>query len=549
MLQDRDRLAFFEEAPDALLLSGEDLRIRRANQQAAALYRRPAEALVGLHALDDLRTPEALAVPAEWPSLPVGAATRVRTVHRDAAGNPIPVEVAVRVIRLDGQRAYVSVVRDIRDRVGAEAEIALLTRLLRVRAEINRLIAGEPDAAHLLQEACRLIAEVGDFVLVWIGRVDAASARITPVASAGPSRDYVTGLEVRADDSPQGRGPTGTAYRERRLVAVEDTELDPRVGPWRERMARHGLRSSAAAPILADERFHGVLTLYSRAVASFGGEVGRVISGVADDLAVALLRRAERQQLEAALLQSQKMEAVGRLAGGVAHDFNNLLTVVLGNVAELRCSLPTGSPLVTALDEIDAAAQRGATLTRQLLAFSRQQVLQPRRVDVNAAVLTVLPLLRRLVGESIVLRTLLAEGLGRVLIDQGQFEQVLFNLFANARDAMPGGGNITVRTEALVLDAPAARALDCAEPGAYVCITVEDTGLGMEPEVLAHVFEPFYTTKEQGKGTGLGLATVYGIVRQSRGGVEVSSDIGQGTAFRIYLPVAPGGKEAAPASA
>jgi signal transduction histidine kinase/ActR/RegA family two-component response regulator len=240
----------------------------------------------------------------------------------------------------------------------------------------------------------------------------------------------------------------------------------------------------------------------------------------------------EHQELEEQLRQSLKMEAVGRLAGGVAHDFNNLLTVIVGYAALLRECQPDDEA-VSNLEEIEKAAARAAALTHRLLAFSRKQVLQPRLIDLNWVVVGMRELLRRLIGESIFLDTVLGSGLGRIKADPNQVEQVIMNLAVNARDAMPIGGRLTIQTRRAELSAP----LQSLQPGAYVLLTVADTGRGMDEKTAARIFEPFFTTKEIGRGTGLGLSMVYGIVEQSGGLIRVDSAPGEGATFSVYLPV------------
>ncbi|MDE3054382.1 MAG: PAS domain S-box protein, partial [Gemmatimonadota bacterium] len=247
----------------------------------------------------------------------------------------------------------------------------------------------------------------------------------------------------------------------------------------------------------------------------------------------------ERKRLEAQLQQSQKMEAVGRLAGGVAHDFNNLLTVIGGCVEFLSAELRPGEPPWHDAMQIRRAAERGADLTRQLLTFSRRQVVRPRRVDVNALVQDTEKMFRRLLGEDILLQFTLGAEAPSTFIDPGQLEQALLNLAVNARDAMPRGGRLGIATSNARFDASDAAARPGLAPGRYVCLSVSDTGVGMDAATQARIFEPFFTTKEPGKGTGLGLSTVFGIVQQAGGQVIVYSEPNVGTTFRVFLPGAP----------
>lgn len=289
--------------------------------------------------------------------------------------------------------------------------------------------------------------------------------------------------------------------------------------------------------IIAKSEQRVVLEVSSRLIYRDGRPIG--IQGIGRDIT-------EREHLETQLRQSQKMEAIGRLAGGVAHDFNNLLTAIIGYGQLILFRSQENEVFRTEIEEIIRAGQRAATLTHQLLAFSRRQVLKPVPMDLNNVVSEMNKMLQRLIGENIELTSNLHPDLGLIMADSGQIEQVILNLALNARDAMPGGGRLAIRTANVELGESGISTYGNAAPGPYTMLSVTDSGCGMDAETQAHMFEPFFTTKGEGKGTGLGLATVYGIINQSGGYIEVHSNAGAGTAVFIYLPHVAAEPEAAP---
>ena len=336
-----------------------------------------------------------------------------------------------------------------------------------------------------------------------------------------------------------------TGYAQAELVGRAFFSLLPEAGAREARArlsdVRVGVKVSPffEVELIQKDGARVLLEVHVTSVLKDGQPVARL--GVARDIT-------ERRYLEDQLRQGQKMEGIGRLAAGVAHDFNNLLTAIGGRCYLVLNALTSENPIRREIEIIQDAAERAAKLTHQLLAFSRKQILDPCVLDLNATVTGIEPLLRRMIREDIEIATALDSAAGRVKADAGQIEQVLLNLAVNASDAMPNGGWLTLATGNVTLDEAYARTHAEVEPGPYVMLSVSDTGHGMTAEVQAHIFEPFFTTKEVGKGTGLGLATVYGIAKQSGGHITVHSEPGHGAVFKLYLPrveEAPGAAEPA----
>lgn len=419
-----------------------------------------------------------------------------------ADGTEFPMELAITAIDAPGsERFFTGVLRDITQRKRAEAALRESERAFRATFD----------------EAPLGMAQVS---------VDGRWLRV--------NRRVTTLFGYEPDD----------ILGERFAHTFDTGDLPPGIDPWRA-ILDNGVPN--AAQERRGRRKDGATVWVNLTVSAHVDDAGAPLYYI-----VVMEDTAERRRFEERLRQSQKMEAIGRLAGGVAHDFNNLLTAILGYANLLADEFEAGDRRRRDVDEIIRAAERSASLTRQLLAFSRKQVLQPTTVDLNRLVRDTADMLRRVIGEHIDLATSLAPEVRAVLADPTQLEQIVMNLAVNARDAMPAGGRLTIETANVELDDAPMRHPAKVRPGPYVLLAVHDTGFGMDDDTKSRLFEPFFTTKEQGRGTGLGLATVYGIVKQSGGYIWVDSEPDEGATFKVYLPVAdvqtPGSARALPAA-
>jgi PAS domain S-box-containing protein len=455
-----------------------------------------------------------------------------RAIHGWEAERPPTLAEFVAMLHPEDRERIVAAIRRAHDPAG-DGRFDVEQRIVRPDGEVRWLVTrsqtifeGEGDARHpvrtvgavldttewkRVEERLEEAQEIGGFgsfevdVTTWVGHCSPALCRIFGFENDEPFQDVRAFLRrhVHADDRLRADRARAKLLDEGGSDEIEVRYLRP---DGRER----------------------ILLIRRRALRTAAGQVTKIVGTIQD---VTELKRLEEQ-----FRQAQKMEAVGQLAGGVAHDFNNLLTVINGSSELAFHRMSRDDPSRELIAEVIKAGDRAASLTRQLLAFSRKQVLQPQVLDVNVLLGELSKLLLRLIGEDVGLRLEAGAALGRVKVDPGQFEQAVINLAVNARDAMPGGGRLTIETRNAELTEADAGQHPEARPGRYVLVAVSDTGHGMDAATRARIFEPFFTTKAPGRGTGLGLAMVYGFVKQSGGHVEVDSEVGSGTTFRVYLP-------------
>jgi PAS domain S-box-containing protein len=430
------------------------------------------------------------------------------------------------------------IVHDISERTATEHALAVRNDLYAMLSRTNRAVSQCRSADELFAELCTIAVTIGRFRYAWIGVPE--NGRIRAVAGAGDHGGYMDALEISLDEhDPRGQGPTGRAARTGEFVVVNDFMASPMTSPWHARARAVGFAASAAFPLKERGVVVAVMTMYAATPHFFTDELVATLGEITPSVSFALdafVQERERARREQQALQSYKMEALGRLAGGVAHDFNNLLTIINGYSDLLLEGASVDHPDKSALEEIRRAGEHASVLTRQLLTFSRQQAVETRDVALNDVVQETSSMLARLLGKRVELHTTMGDDLGTVKADVGQLSQVLINLAVNARDAMPNGGSLWISTDLVQLPDLSLHDLEMAAPGSYSRLTVRDSGTGIDSATKARIFEPFFTTKALGKGTGLGLSTVHGIVTQLEGYITLTSEVGVGTSFHVYLP-------------
>lgn len=421
------------------------------------------------------------------------------------------------------------------ERQAAEAETQQRNRELTLLNRVISTTTAAVDAQTVLDAACRELTQALDLQMAMASVRVENEERIEIVIDYPPRENSFLGRQLSIKDDPLTNQIIATGAP----LVLENAHRDQRITYIKSLMEAEGVVTLAFAPLFFEERFVGGLCLGSDIPQRFGELELDLLERVAAQVAGALARIRlveDRQRLEEQYFQAQKMEAIGQLTAGIAHDFNNLLTAITGYASLMQHRLDDDNPNQKTVGKILHAGDRATRLVSQLMAFSRKQVVEPRPVNMNQVIIEMGDMLRRVLGEDITLITELDSNLAWTQIDPAQFDQIIVNMAVNARDAMPNGGRLTIATQNTDLDENFIEGHLGVAAGAYVQLTISDTGRGMSSAVKERIFEPFFTTKERGKGTGLGLATVFGIVKQNEGDIWVYSEEGIGTTFKIYLP-------------
>ncbi|MBW1733567.1 MAG: response regulator [Deltaproteobacteria bacterium] len=521
----------FDSTNSAIWVLDHEQRILRSNKTAERIFRQPSGEFIGKHCWEVVHgTREAIP---ECPVMRVKQSLRRESVELllgerwfEVSADPI----------LDDNRQYagaVHIVSDITERKLTEEALRKSERKLRIYNEISNIffLASQED---MYSEILKKIREVTESRVGIFGYIDENENWVCPSLTREvwdqcqiPDKDFIFPKEKWV-------GIWGRAMLEKKTLWSNE--------PFKVPEGHLSITCAMAVPVLYVGQLIGNIVLANKETPYHEEDVA-LVETIANHIAPILSSRLQRdreqrekEKTQEQLMQAQKMEAIGVLAGGVAHDFNNMLTIILGYGENLVHQLHPGDPLREEAKAIVEAGKRSAALTRQLLAFSRKQTLQPEVLDLDAVIRNLDKMLSRLIGEDIDLELSLSDEINRVMADPGQIEQVIMNLAVNARDAMPKGGKLLIETANVEFDETYSQNHVSVNPGKYVMLAVTDTGCGMDKETLSRVFDPFFSTKEKGEGSGLGLSTVYGIVKQSGGNILAYSEPGRGTTFKIYLP-------------
>jgi signal transduction histidine kinase len=421
-------------------------------------------------------------------------------------------------------------------------QLRKVIRALRVLSDCNQAIIRATDELSLLNEICKIAIDPGGYRMALIAFAEHdAHKSIKIVTYAGFSGEYIEELKdlTWADSQPK-KAVSGKVIRTGKPFIVRDIGSEPDFAPWRDAAFKQGYQSVMFFPLIIDNNVIGVFNIYASELDAFDAEEQKLLGELANDVAygiMSLRTKIEKQKIQEQLFQAQKMEAMGQLAAGIGHDFNNMLTAIIGYSNILYDKLKDNEYLRYNVEQIINASEKASGLVQSLLTFGRKQAVNFTSLDINKTITILSDLLRKLLGEYVILKMELASGQLTIMGNITQIEQVLMNLAGNANDAMPYGGSLTISTGTMEINGQFIKEHGFGRHGRFASVTVTDTGFGIDEDVMKKIFEPFFTTKPVGKGTGLGLSVVYSIVKQHKGYIDVHSELGKGTTFNIYLPL------------
>ena len=444
-------------------------------------------------------------------------------------------------------RSNVLLREEITERNRIEEQLRTVNRELKTISECNQIIVRTNDEASLLRDICQVLIRMGGYRLAWVVFEESDTSKILhPTFQMGYEKDELDVIDLVCKSMNDENHPIADAIQNVKYCVRRMTVADEAFEGWTQELCDQGFASFISLPLTNNFYPFGALNLFTSDPDAFTDDEINLLVELASDLAfgiIALRTRGEHQRAEqekekiyAQLLQAQKMEAIGILAGGIAHDFNNLLTAIQVSADLSMMQVNEKNPLYKELEEINIVAGRAADLARQLLIFSRKHPMEPRLLHLNTVIQNLLKMLYRLIGEEIKINTALTENLWSLKADRGTIEQVIMNLALNAKDAMEDGGELTIQTENVIFDDSTSKTISEARSGKFIKLSVMDDGKGMDKTTIQNIFDPFFSTKGQARGTGLGLSVVYGIVKQHNGWISVKSKKNKGTTFDIYLP-------------
>jgi len=440
------------------------------------------------------------------------------------------------------------IIRDITDRKRVEVELVRVNRALKTLSAGNMALVRASEESELLKDVCNILVEVGGYQLAWTGFFSQGKGiiGIEDFVSSGKCSERFDTMKDSFDIDSVQNNPLKTVYQTQKPVIIRSDSPFYENGWWNELFASAGCSVCILLPLCDGDTVLGILSIYSNDDDAFDDEELRLLEELSNDLAFGIVVQRnrvkhaivskEKDTIHAQLIQAQKMEAVGILAGGIAHDFNNILTAIQVSSEIALMEVDEDCTLHEDLTEIQKLTNKASDFIRQLLLFSRKHPMEMKKINLNDSITNLKKMLNRIIGEDITVRSMFQDDLWSVKADLGTMEQVIMNLAVNARDAMPQGGTVQLKTENVSCDSEKTRNHRDVSPGKWVCLSVSDTGIGMDAETIEHIFEPFFSTKGAGKGTGLGLSVVYGIVKQHGGWIDIDSTPGMGTCFSIYLP-------------